>query len=447
MEITREHSQWAGRTLRAYMQDAPPVAPFAGAINPGVGWIGYFAYEAGLAIEPTLAALYATDPRSVEPLARFGLYDAAAVYDHACDQWYVCAVEWPRGSPIAAERATVKSRIAALRRRLLNAKESRRITAQGTPTATDFSRNMSYASYLEKVARAKRYIEAGDIYQVNLSQRFTVRTEQSPADIYTRLRRISPSSHAAFLQWTPLAGASTPMAVISCSPELFLDLRDGRVVTRPIKGTRPRIGDPVVDSAYRRELIESEKDRAELNMIVDLLRNDLGRICKYGSVRVLSADEIEEHPTVYHRVATIEGEVDARYGWLELLEATFPGGSITGAPKIRAMQIIDELEPTPRGAYCGAIGHIGLDGSMTMNVAIRTMVQTGNTVHIHAGGAIVADSRAEDEHDEVMAKASAMLQAVGCEEETSKHGNIETSKRRNVETSKRRNPVWLTADS
>ena len=417
------------------MQDVPPAAPFASAINPGVGWIGYFAYEAGLAIEPTLAALDETGSRSVEPLARFGLYDTASVYDHASERWYVCAVEWPRGSPIAAERATVKSRLAALRRRLLGAMDSHEATPETLPTAKGFTRNMSYASYLERVARAKRYIEAGDIYQVNLSQRFTVRTEQSPADIYTRLRRINPSSHAAFLQWTPLAGASSPMAVISCSPELFLDLRDGRIVTRPIKGTRPRIGDPVVDSAYRRELVESEKDRAELNMIVDLLRNDLGRVCKYGSVRVKNADEIEEHPTVYHRVATIEGELDARYGpanrfhpWLDVLEAAFPGGSITGAPKIRAMQIIDELEPTPRGAYCGAIGRIGLDGSMTMNVAIRTMIQTGDTVHIHAGGAIVADSRAEDEHDEIMAKASAMLQAVGCGKKTSKCQNVETSK-------------------
>ena len=163
-------------------------------------------------------------------------------------------------------------------------------------------------------------------------------------------------------------------------------------------------------------------------MIVDLLRNDLGRVCRLGSVQVTNAGEIEEHPTVYHRVATIEGEVDERHSWLDVLEATFPGGSITGAPKIRAMQIIDELEPTPRGAYCGAIGHIGLDGSMSMNVAIRTMVQTGSTVYIHAGGAIVADSRAEDEHDEVMAKASAMLQAVGYRKKTSKSRNRETSR-------------------
>ena len=260
-EVGREASQWAGRTLEAYMQDVPPVAPRPGTINPGVGWIGYYAYEAGLALEPTLAALQRTGVRPVEPLARFGLYDSAAVYDHASEKWRLCAVEWPRGASIAAERAPVKSRLVALRARLMGASESKLATPNGLAIANDFERNMSYASYLTKVERAKRYIESGDIYQVNLAQRFTVRTEESPADIYARLRRINPSSHAAFLQWNRRTGSPTSMAVISSSPELFLDLHDGRVVTRPIKGTRPRIGDPVVDAAYRRELIESEKDR------------------------------------------------------------------------------------------------------------------------------------------------------------------------------------------
>ena len=151
-----------------------------------------------------------------------------------------------------------------------------------------------------------------------------------------------------------------------------------------------------------------------MNMIVDLLRNDLGRVCSFGSVRVTEAGEIEEHPTVFHRVATIEGDLVAGRNWLDLLRASFPGGSITGAPKIRAMQIIDELEPTARGVYCGSIGWIGLDGSMSLNIAIRTMVQTPHAVHVHAGGAIVADSEPQQEYDEILAKAAGMLRALGC---------------------------------
>jgi para-aminobenzoate synthetase component 1 len=202
---------------------------------------------------------------------------------------------------------------------------------------------------------------------------------------------------------------------LSSSPELFLQLRDGHVVTRPIKGTRPRIGDCRADAVYRRELIHSDKDRAELTMIIDLLRNDLGRVCSFGTVRVTEADKIEEHPTVFHRVATIEGDLKPGNNWLDLMRAAFPGGSVTGAPKIRAMQIIDELEPTPRGVYCGSIGWIGLDGSLSFNIAIRTMVQVGDLVHVYAGGAIVADSTPEGEYKEIIAKAAGMLQALGCE--------------------------------
>ena len=225
--------------------------------------------------------------------------------------------------------------------------------------------------------------------------------------MYRRLRSVTPSSHAAFLRWDDTA-------ILSASPELFLDLRAGHVVTRPIKGTRPRIGDRAVDLRARRELQDSRKDRAELIMIVDLLRNDLGRVCSYGRVRVVDAGSIEEHPTVFHRVATIEGELAPGRNWLDLLLATFPGGSITGAPKIRAMQIIDKLEPTARGVYCGSIGWIGLDGSMSLNIAIRTMVQVRDRVHVYAGGAIVADSTPEGEYDEMLTKAAGMLRALGC---------------------------------
>ena len=192
-----------------------------------------------------------------------------------------------------------------------------------------------------------------------------------------------------------------------------MELRGDHVTTRPIKGTRPRGGSAREDETLRRALAESEKDAAELNMIVDLLRNDLGRVCSFGSVRVVDPGEIETHPTVFHRVATIEGRLTPGRGWAGLLRASFPGGSITGAPKIRAMQIIDELEPTRRTAYCGAIGMIGLDGSMSLSVAIRTMIQAGGSVHLHAGGAIVADSQPEEEYREILAKARGMFAALG----------------------------------
>jgi len=187
------------------------------------------------------------------------------------------------------------------------------------------------------------------------------------------------------------------------------------VVTRPIKGTRPRVGDEVIDGLRRRELAGSEKDRAELTMIVDLLRNDLGRVCEFGSVRVVSAAELEVHPTVYHLVGTIEGQLRPEWDWADLLRASFPGGSITGAPKIRAMQIIDELEPTCRSVYCGSVGYIGLDGSVCLNIAIRTMIYEAGRLHLFAGGGIVADSDPADEYDETLAKAAGLLRALGYE--------------------------------
>jgi para-aminobenzoate synthetase component 1 len=255
------------------------------------------------------------------------------------------------------------------------------------------------------VQKIQEYIREGDVYQVNLTMGFDVRTDARPEELYCRLRQISPSGHAAFLRW----GDS---AIISSSPELFLNLRDGAVTTRPIKGTRPRTSQSALDARFRAELERSAKDRAELAMIIDLLRNDLGRVCDYGSVQVEDEGSVEAHPTVFHRVATISGRLRRDSDWCDVLAAAFPCGSITGAPKIRAMQIIEELEPTPRGVYCGAIGYIGLDGGMQLSVAIRTMVQHGNQVRLNAGSGIVADSMAEQEYEETMAKTCAMLLAL-----------------------------------
>ncbi len=394
------------RGLARHVGGYPPVTksdldlPFVG------GWIGFFTYEAGLSIE----GIPCTTRRDVNlPRLWFRLYDSAAIYAHDSRQWYLTAVDWP--APLAQWRPPVADRLAILRDRLRKAADLDSIGGLARPVSTDPKPNMSPEAYLAKVERAKRYIEAGDIYQVNLTQRFTARTAASPLELYRRLRQASPSSHAAFLPW----GSA---AVLSASPELFLELREGHVVTRPIKGTRPRTGEPAADRVNRRELAESAKERAELTMIIDLLRNDLGRVCSYGSVRVSATGDIEAHPTVFHRVGTIEGDLQPGRGWLDLLLASFPGGSITGAPKIRAMQIIDELEPTERGVYCGSIGTIGLDGSMSLNIAIRTMVQVNDIVHVPAGGAIVADSVAEREYEETLAKAAGMFRALHCTPDT-----------------------------
>lgn len=255
--------------------------------------------------------------------------------------------------------------------------------------------------YLRAVQRCIDYIAAGDVYQVNLSQRFTVQLREEPRAIYDRLQSRHPAAYGAFLDFGDYQ-------IISNSPELFLCVTpDRRIITRPIKGTRP------FASGMDVELRDSVKDQAELAMIVDLERNDLGRICEPGSVVVTEPRAIEAHPTVYHGVATIEGQLRDDVQLIDILRATFPSGSVTGAPKIRAMQIIDELEPVPRGPYCGAIGWIAANGTMEFNVAIRTMIIQDGLAHISVGGGIVADSEPEAEYEETLVKARAMFEAVG----------------------------------
>lgn len=255
------------------------------------------------------------------------------------------------------------------------------------------------------------YIRAGDIYQLNLSQRLEARWPGSAEAFYLALREQSPAQFGAFIG----AGLSGGVgAIASISPELLLRTRGTKVETRPIKGTRPRPANLQDAARFEQELLLSDKERAELNMIVDLERNDLGRVCEYGSVRVRSAGEIEALPTLFHRVATIEGTLKPGTRMTELMKAIFPGGSITGAPKLRAMQIIRELEPVPRGPYCGAIGWLDIHGDMELNLAIRTAVcdAEAGTVHYHAGSGIVADSDPAKEYEETLQKSAAFLRAV-----------------------------------
>ncbi len=319
-------------------------------------WVGFLSYDLGRLFE-ALPARAADDLHL--PLFAFGFYPAE-----------------PSTEPLSRERSE----------RFSSAKPT-------SPRST-----LPRASYLTACSKVIDYIRAGDIFQANLAQRLTVNLLTDPHDIYARL---PPAAHGAFLDFGDFA-------LISNSPELFLRVENRRVTTRPIKGTRPNA------PGMFDELLNSEKDAAELNMIVDLERNDLGRVCEVGSVRVTSPRQIETHPTVLHGVATVEGTLRPGVGFVDLLAATFPGGSITGAPKIRAMQIIDELEPVRRGPYCGAIGYLDADGSCQFNVAIRTIVATGGLAHVGVGGGIVADSDPLAEYAETWTKARAMLDALGC---------------------------------
>ncbi len=273
--------------------------------------------------------------------------------------------------------------------------------------AIELRSTFTHRGYLDAVARVREYIVAGDIFQANLSQRFQAPLGEPPFELYRRLRCRNPAPFSAYLGFDGLE-------VVSASPERFLRLDENRrhVETRPIKGTRPRGLGPMHDAALGRALAESEKDRAENVMIVDLLRNDLSRVCRPGTVRVPELFALEHHPTVHHLVSTVVGELDPAADAVDLLRATFPGGSITGAPKVRAMEIIAELEPTRRGVYCGAIGYLSGTGAMDTSIVIRTFLALRGQVYFQAGGGIVADSDPELEYRETVDKARALIEAL-----------------------------------
>jgi para-aminobenzoate synthetase component 1 len=264
----------------------------------------------------------------------------------------------------------------------------------------------THRGYLDAVAKVREYIVAGDIFQANLSQRFQAPLREPPFELYRRLRRRNPAPFAAYLGFDDVT-------VLSASPERFLRLdHERQVETRPIKGTRPRGLVPMHDAALGRALAESEKDRAENVMIVDLLRNDLSRVCRPGTVRVPELFALEQHPTVHHLVSTVVGELEPAADAVDLTRAAFPGGSITGAPKVRAMEIIAELEPTRRGVYCGAIGYLSATGAMDTSIVIRTFVAAGGELYFQAGGGIVADSDPELEYRETLDKARGLIETL-----------------------------------
>ncbi len=268
--------------------------------------------------------------------------------------------------------------------------------------------NFTRDKYLKAVKKVKDYIVAGDIFQANLSQRFETMLPVSPFMLYSRLRQVNPSPFSAYLNY--------PEGIIACSsPERFLKVSGNRVETRPIKGTRPRGRTPAEDRVMSQSLLGSSKDRAENVMIVDLERNDLGRVCQYGSIKVDELTSLETFPTVFHLTSTISGKLQADKGIIDLLKATFPGGSITGAPKVRAMEIIDEMEPNQRGPYTGSLGYISFNGDADLNIIIRTFILKGNKAYFNVGGGIVHDSQPELEYQETLDKARGLLRALNLE--------------------------------
>ena len=263
--------------------------------------------------------------------------------------------------------------------------------------------NFDRASYDRAFLTVKDYLHTGDCYQINLAQRFTARASGDAFLAYCKLRKLSPAPYSAYLNLPH-------MQILCASPERFLQVRQGKVETRPIKGTRRRVADVAQNELLVQDLRTNPKDRAENLMIVDLLRNDLGKSCTPGTVQVPGLFEVESYATVHHLVSTITGELAAGRDALDLLRDCFPGGSVTGAPKQRAMDIIEQLEPQRREVYCGAIGYVGFDGNMDCNIVIRTLVYAGGEIHCWAGGGIVADSEADAEYQETLDKAGAMLE-------------------------------------
>ena len=338
------------------------------------GWVGYFGYELGRYIE-RLPETTVDDLRM--PVVRLCFYDRLICYDHAENNFVLIGLELP------GDGESPEEKLGGLERVLSEAAElsvspPRAADLEGIDFAT-IGCNIDRGYYLRAIEKIKRYIYDGEVYQINFSQRFECDYSARPADLFHWQNRYNPSGYAAYID----AG---DFQIVSASPEMFITIAEGVISTKPIKGTRRRLDESGSDGPTARgineknfnELVRSEKEQAELNMIIDLERNDVARICKAGTRKVVQPRTIESYPTVFHAVATVAGRLRDEISFCDIIRAMFPGGSITGAPKIRSMEIIDETEPTARGVYTGSIGYIGLDASVSLNIAIRTIIIRGS---------------------------------------------------------------------
>jgi para-aminobenzoate synthetase component 1 len=389
------------------LRPAPELPPFQG------GAVGLFGYDLCHHLERLPRPRFEDLPT---PDLAVGLYDWVIAFDHGRGRAWVVSTGLPLVGALGRRRAA--DRLREVLHLLDGSGKPREWPPATVPLplealapsyplegAAGVRSNFSREGYLETVARAVEYVHAGDCFQVNIAQRLLHPATIPPLELYAGLRDRNPAPFAAYCDLGDFI-------LCSASPERFVRAQEGTVETRPIKGTRPRGATPEEDQCQTQELLSSAKDRAENVMIVDLLRNDLGRVCAYGSVRVEALCRLETYATVHHLVSVVGGRLRPGLGPIDLLRASFPGGSVTGAPKVRAMEIIAELEPTARGPYCGCLAWIGLDGAMDTNILIRTLTIGKGWIQFPVGGGIVAESTPAGEHAETLHKAAGLLRAL-----------------------------------
>ena len=375
------------------------------------GAFGYWGYDLKNFIEPKLPRRAVNDLEL--PDCAVGFYDSLVVFDHRLGK--VCVVSTGLNADGSRSEARAQAQLEFWRSKILEKERPQRHQDAGEEKKSDslrrcgavaeISSNLSREEFISQVERAQQYIRAGDIYQVNLSQRLTAKCDLSGWDFFEKLSAVSPAPFSAFLD-------CGEFQIASSSPEQFLRISGSQIISRPIKGTRPRAADATRDAQLAYELQTSAKELAELVMITDLLRNDLGRVCEYGSVQVPELAKLEKFAQVQHLVSTIEGRLKNDVTHFAAFAACFPGGSITGAPKFRAMEIIDELEPVSRGPYCGAIGYLGFNRESQLSIAIRMAICRDGLAHFNVGAGIVADSNPAAEYEETLAKARGFFAAI-----------------------------------
>ena len=395
------------RFLKFRRESKRSAVPFCGGI------VGYVAYDVGFSLEKI--RLRSADDLKL-PDCHFGFYDSVVIVDQLRRKVYLAASGLPEKAPLA-QRRRAQDRLQKMARWVREARDFSVFPQGPSPgrgpapqRGLSWQSNFTPQTFQSAVRKAKEYIRRGDIYQVNLAQRFDMEMEKAggrtdPIEIYFALRALSPSCFSGYLD-------CGDFQLISSSPERFLKLQGGIVETSPMKGTRPRGRSQTLDRRLREELRKSPKEKAELLMITDLERNDLGRVCDFGSIGVRSMRSVESYKTVYQATSTVQGRLRADKDGFDLLSACFPGGSVTGCPKIRAMEVIEELEPVRRGPYTGAFGYMDFGGDMDFNVLIRTLVLKGRKVYFHVGSGIVADSSPAAEYAETLIKARAMQQSL-----------------------------------
>jgi para-aminobenzoate synthetase component 1 len=359
------------------------------------GWIGFFSYDLGRFIEDIPPA---ADNVKL-PLIRLCFYDKVICFDHLENCFHLFVIDF------SGDGEGKINQLEDILNKAANIEDEPVFKSCDNFDIDQFKSSMTKDHYLDAIAKTKRYIYNGDVYQINFSQRFSADFNCKPYKLFLWQNKFNPSPYSAYID----AG---DFQIVSASPELFININNGSITTCPIKGTRPRTLNKTADEKNFAELIANEKEKAELDMIIDLERNDLGRICQAGSIKVSERRGIEAFATVFHAVSTIQGRLKEEVDFVDCLKAIFPGGSISGAPKISALKIINALEPTARGLYTGSIGWIDLKGNACLNIAIRTIIIKDRLAFAQTGGGIVADSDPQAEWNETLIKAKALLAGI-----------------------------------